>query len=132
MPGGTINLDGTTITAPAVADTPPPITIGSQVVTANAQDQYFVGSQTLTPGGAIDVSGTPVSLAPGGTQVVVGTSSVGLGPYIFGGLGARPSGGPGNGTAGTVPSLESADGALKGARWSVGALGVLMGLVVWL
>ena len=40
----------------------------------------MVGGQTLVPGGAaITVSGTPISLAPGATRVVIGTSTVPIG-----------------------------------------------------
>lgn len=74
----------------------PTVTIGSETVTANAQGQYIVGGQTLTPGGVITVSGTPVSLAPGASDVVLGTSTEGLGGAIMGGFGstAGAMGGP--------------------------------------
>ena len=51
------------------------------------------------------VGGTTVSLAPGATQAVVGSSTEGLAPYIAGGLGTA---GP-NGT-GTVQFLGGAEG----------------------
>ena len=48
------------------------------------------------PGGAITVLGTKVSLVPGDTAAVVGTSTEGLGPLITAGLGSGL--GNGNGT----------------------------------
>ena len=77
--------------AAAATDERQPLTIGSQVVTANSNSQYIIGSQTLTTGGLLSVSGTPVSLAPGATEVIIGSSTEGLGGYIISGLGAGPS-----------------------------------------
>lgn len=57
--------------------TSPPLTFDSQIYTANAAGAYIIGSQTLTPGGsAITVSGTRLSLAPSGTQIVIGSSTI--------------------------------------------------------
>jgi hypothetical protein len=51
---------------------PPMLTIGTETITANSQDQYVVSGQTLSPGGsAIIVAGTTISLAPSATAVVV-------------------------------------------------------------
>ena len=113
-PGGLITLSGTPISlAPSATALmigsstiplgssiilPPPLTIGSQVFTANSATQYIIGSQTLTPGGAITVLGTKVSLAPGDTAAVVGTSTEGLAPLITAGLGSGLGNGNGNGT----------------------------------
>lgn len=108
-PGGAITVSGTRIslaqnTAYAVVGSsteyfatnlPPTLTVGSQTITPDAQGRYIIGSQTLTPGGVINVSNTQISLASDGTDVVIGTSTEALGPYIIGGLG--PSG-VGNGT----------------------------------
>lgn len=82
--GGTKAIVGgtTQILEPAIPQaTPiaPVITIGTQIVTANTQGQYVVGSQTLIPGGAISVSGVPVSLASGGAYAVVGSNTETLG-----------------------------------------------------
>ncbi|KAL9617203.1 MAG: hypothetical protein Q9160_008008 [Pyrenula sp. 1 TL-2023] len=55
-----------TISASAIA-------LGSQAFTRSAAGGYVIDSQTLTPGGpAIAVSGTVVSLAAGGSTVVIG------------------------------------------------------------
>ena len=72
----------------------PPFTMGSQTVSANDKGQYIIGSQTLTAGGVVTVSGTPVSIGSSTTDVVVGSSTEALGPYIKGGLGAGPGAGP--------------------------------------
>lgn len=57
--------------------TPPPLTFHSQTYTANAAGVYVIGSQTLIPGSqAITVSGIPISLAPSGTQIVIGSSTI--------------------------------------------------------
>ncbi|CAD6578901.1 MAG: hypothetical protein ASARMPREDX12_009012 [Alectoria sarmentosa] len=131
----TLNLLSSTPTQ----TTPSAITIGSQTITANAQGQYIVGSQTLTPGGeivvgattapggSVAVGGTTVSLAASASQVVVGTSTEGLAPYIVGGLGTGPS----NGTGAVVPFLGSAERGRRrrgGLGWMAGLLG---GMVVW-
>ncbi|KAK3679516.1 hypothetical protein LTR78_001077 [Recurvomyces mirabilis] len=75
--------------------TPPPIIVGSSTITANSQSGYVIGSQTLSPGGsAITVSGTPYSLAPSATALIVGssteiaTSQGNMGSYIWAGIGA--------------------------------------------
>lgn len=109
----------------------PAITIGTQIITPNAQGQYLVGTQTLTPGGEIIVGGTTppggtaavaggttVSLAPSATQAVVGTSTEALAPYIAGGFGSGP-----NGTTGLVQFLGGGAGRKSkcwGSRYLVG------------
>lgn len=66
---------------------PGPITIGTQTLTPDSVSRYLIASQTLVPGGpAITVSGTPVSLAPSATAVVVGTSTSGYKYERVGGL----------------------------------------------
>ncbi len=54
--------------------------------------QYIVGSQTLTAGGVITVSGTRVSLAAGESDVVIGSSTEALAPYITAGFGVGTNG----------------------------------------
>ncbi|KAK0517451.1 hypothetical protein JMJ35_000606 [Cladonia borealis] len=137
-PGGLITLSGTPIslapsataliigsnTMPLNASPnvpPPPLTIGSQIFTANSATQYIIGSQTLTPGGVITVSGTRVSLAADDTAAVVGTSTEGLGPLITAGLGQGPGPSSGNGNGNRAPVSTG------GAR----VLGIC-GLAVWL
>ena len=141
-PGGVITVSSTTVSlasnrAYAVVGlktqslgitAPPALKIGSQTITANSADDFIVGSQTLTPGGVVVVSGTTISLASGGTEAVVGTSTVGLGPYIIAGLG-------GNGTANASTGLAFTGAAEQSQKrvWCSGIL-MIMGLVavVWL
>lgn len=84
---------------------------------------------TTAPGGTVAVGGTTVSLAPSGTQAVVGTSTEGLAPYIVGGLGTGP-----NGTGGVVGFLGGAEGRkgrVRGVGWT--AAGMMVGVVMlWL
>lgn len=113
----TLNLPS--LTATVTTTTPPAITIGTQTITPNAEGQYIVDGQTLTPGGEIvvggttapggtvAVGGTTVSLASSATQAVIGTSTEGLAPYIAGGLGSGPNG------TGVVPFLGMAGSKLK-------------------
>lgn len=64
----------------ALPSEPTPIlTIGSQIVTANKVSEYIFDSQTLIPGGpAVTISGVKVSLASGGSDVVVQRSTIDL------------------------------------------------------
>jgi len=124
-PGGVITVDGTrisltpsgteavvgTVTAhltsglvPAIT-APPGLTIGTQTITPNVQGQYVVGTQTLTPGGVITASGTRISLAPGGTQAVVGSITEQLTSGLVPALTAPP-----NLTIGTQAITPNAQG----------------------
>lgn len=51
------------------------MTFDGQTFTANAASDFVIDGQTLTPGGMITVSGTPISEAAGATDVVIGTST---------------------------------------------------------
>ena len=149
----TTNAQGSQITttipvvSPPVLDAapnptaPPAITIGTQVITPNAQGQYIVDGQTLTrggeivvggttaSGGTVVVGGTTVSLDASATQVVVGTSTEGLAPYIVGGLGTGPNSNNNNGT-GTAAFTGGAGGRVGSwglgwrCGWLVGVVGV--------
>ena len=73
------------------------------------------------------VGGTTVSLAASASQVVVGSSTEGLAPYIVGGLGTGPS----NGTGAVVPFLGGAERGRRrrrGLAWIVGSVG---GMLLW-
>ena len=69
------------------------ITFAGQIYTENGAGEFVIGGKTLTRGGEIVVSGTPVSFAAGGTDVIVGSSteSVGLGAWVMSGFGPRAS-----------------------------------------
>lgn len=94
-----------------VAMAPPAFTIGSETVTGNTQNQYLVDGQTLTPGGVVTASGTPISLAVSATEVIVGSSTQGLGGLIMSGLGGGPVGtiGVGGGIGGSGGGSGSAN-----------------------
>lgn len=56
-----IVIDGSTINLPPPSDPttiPATITIGSTVITQDVASDFIIGSQTLTPGGVLTVSGT--------------------------------------------------------------------------
>lgn len=54
----------------------PTLVIASSSITANTAGEYIVASQILSPGGQpITVSGTPISLAPAASALVVGSST---------------------------------------------------------
>jgi hypothetical protein len=93
-PGGIITVSGTTISlapgatqivingqtsflapgSPSPITNAPLLTVGSSTFTAAFGTAYVIGGQTLTPGGAVTVDGTTISLAPGATQLVYGNS----------------------------------------------------------
>jgi hypothetical protein len=59
----------------------PFVTLGDATATLTSGSLYVVGTQTLQPGGpAIPFSGTPVSLTPEATAVVIGSSTSNLVP----------------------------------------------------
>ena len=51
------------------------LTLGDSSITANSNSQFVIGGQTLTPGGTITVSGTPIQLGSDASSAVVGTST---------------------------------------------------------
>jgi len=110
--------------APSDLSALPPLIHDSSTLTANAASAYVIGTQTLSPGGpAITVSGTPLSLAPEGTALVVGTSTAaagtGLGNYIWSGLGGS---GTASGTVtGAVVFTGAADTKILPGRGKVAA-----------
>ena len=151
-PGGIITVSGTRISlSPSAPATPYAVigsstfqlapantvglhllTIGDQLYTANSLTDFVIAGQTLSPGGAITVNGTLISLPSDATDAVVGTSTVGVGGYILSGFnGDRGSGNGGNGSV--VQFLGGAKGGKDGlerarrATWL--AFGVVLGLV---
>ena len=98
-PGGSIKVSGTPISYPAGATAVvigtktlplsfgtlssgvrPIITFDGSTFTADASSDFIINGQTLTPGGNIDVSGTPISYPSAGAAVVIGTSTE---PFSF-------------------------------------------------
>ncbi|MCJ1482272.1 hypothetical protein MMC06_002435 [Schaereria dolodes] len=104
-------------------------TFAGQTVTANSASDFVIGTQTLVPGGpAITVSGTPISLAVAGTDVVVGsvTEGVGRATSTGGGLGGVIMSGIG-GTGFTGDGME-----VRVKWWWVpGLIAWWVGLLVW-
>ncbi len=68
---------------------PPTFTFNGATYTADSSSEFVIGSQTLSEGGVVTVGGTPISYAPNGGDVVVGTSTeaVGIGGLIMSGFG---------------------------------------------
>lgn len=138
-PGGTVIASGTTVALAADASqvvvgtsthglgviVPPAFTIGGETVTANAQNQYLVEGQTLTPGDVVTASGTMISLAASATDVVVGSSTQGLGGLIMSGLGGAPVGtiGVGGGAGGSAAGGGSANATGTGILGFTGGAG---------
>lgn len=73
--GGSVVVGSSTIPLARTANPLPSITFGGSTVTANSQSQLVIAGQTLSPGSVITVSGTPISLAPGASSVVIGGST---------------------------------------------------------
>ncbi|KAL8784852.1 MAG: hypothetical protein Q9195_008869 [Heterodermia aff. obscurata] len=56
------------------------ITFGGSTYTADAASDFVIAGQTLTPGGVITVSGTPISLDSGASIAIIGSSTETLAP----------------------------------------------------
>ena len=147
-PGGTITLSGTRISlspdktaliigtstenlSPTITK-PPTLTIGSQTITANSQNQYLIAGQTLTPGGVITVSGTRISLTPDETAVIVGTSTEALTTSSVGtGTGTGSNKGPTAFAPGSTSTGRSAGTRVQGQFWLEALIGLLgLGIVM--
>ena len=92
---------------------PPLLTIDGITYTPNSASDYIIASQTLIPGGPpITVSGTQLSLFPGASDLVIGTSTIdetaGLGGYIWSGIG-----GVGRPTPAITATTNTASGSSK-------------------
>lgn len=69
----------------ALVPLPPVLMIGTRIITADAQSQYIIADQTLTPGGpAIVISGTTLSLAPSAAALFVNGETSSLAPLLGG------------------------------------------------
>lgn len=108
------------------------------MLTTDATGKYIIASQTLTPGVAITVSRTPISLASSAsalvgssTEVLLGASTTGLAGLIMSAFGDPTGtttsvvGGKCTGpvfTRGTINNLQASLGAV------VGVLGFILAL----
>ena len=58
----------------------PDLIIGSQTLAPDSRGAYVISGQTLTPGGLVTFAGTPISLMPSASGVVVGSTTSWLVP----------------------------------------------------
>ena len=130
---------------PTVMPTLSPLTIDNSIYTANSASDYAVAGQTLSPGGpAITISGTPISLAPAASDIVVGTSTIaepGVGGYILSGIGGSVPNATATAMTGTPNAIASGIGIVPfagdaGARAQIRGfylvrLGIVVLCVVW-
>lgn len=94
----------------------PVVTFAGSTYTAKSSE-FVIHGQTLSKGSAITVSGTPISFAAAGTDVVVGSSTqaVDLGSYIMGGFRTGPAteDGPRSNSIGTPTPFMGSQPRLK-------------------
>lgn len=84
-PGGAAAVVGTSTqiltgvasiqTTPTLVQTTPALTFGGSTYSADQASRFVIASQTVAPGGIITVSSTPISIAPGATLAVIGSST---------------------------------------------------------
>ena len=72
--GSSTQFLGIASAKPSTAEAPV-LTLDGSTYTADASSDFVIASQTLTPGGIITVLGTPISLAQGAADAVVGSST---------------------------------------------------------
>ena len=58
------------------------LTLGDTSITANSNSEFIIAGQTLTPGGEITVSGTPIQLGSDASAAVVGSSTEPIGILV--------------------------------------------------
>ena len=84
--GGLTPAQGSSNTAqnvPHAVPATPVLTFAGSTYTANAASEFVVAGQTVTPGGVINIDNTPISIAPGASLAVIGSSTQSLvGPAI--------------------------------------------------
>ena len=68
------------ITQSQTAESPKVLSLAGQAYTFDLSSNVVIGSQTIRPGSAVTVAGTPISPAPSGSYVVVGSSIIPLTP----------------------------------------------------
>ena len=95
--------------------------------------QYIIAGQTLVPGGPpITVSGTRISLAPQATDIIIGTSTEGLGRLITAGVGATIPAGVNGPASATGPAIfQSAATRVDGRKRIVAVILIGWGLWDW-
>lgn len=91
------------LTTPAPASNPAILTFAGSTYTANSASQIIIAGQTLTPGGTITASGTPISMPQGANIAIIGTSTQTLA------------------TAPTVPTAEAPVITFEGSTYTADA-----------
>lgn len=95
--------------------TVPVITVNGSTITENTAGDFVIGTQTLMPGGPpITTAGTSIFFGPAGTNVVVGTSTLGIEDII-----SELDGGQTPTTTGLV-GTPFTGGARSGMHWNFG------------
>ncbi|KAE9375957.1 hypothetical protein N431DRAFT_464019 [Stipitochalara longipes BDJ] len=89
---------------------PPVATIGTTTVTANSDGIFIIGTRTLAPGQQITESGTLLSMASDGRELIIGSNTQVLDPAYAIGTQALSAGGAAVTFDGTVMSLMSGSG----------------------
>ena len=140
-PGGIVTVSGTPISYAAaesavvigsstesflyakITPTATLITFDGSTYTADASSDFVIKGQTLGLGGVITVSGTPISYASGGTDVVIGTSTeaVGIGGLIMSGFG-------GGGGPASTGAVSFTGGSVGQRKWSMALVGTAVAL----
>ena len=134
-PGQVITVSGTPISIPAAGasvlhsaltvlpmsadNRPTELASAGNLGSQQGASLVVIGSQTLTPGEVITVSGTPVSLAANPTEIVVGSSTQGLASYII------------NGFGGQNPTISTFKGRASRVRWDRTVLATSMIIGIW-
>jgi hypothetical protein len=159
-PGGVITVSGTTISlAPSASEVvingqtsslthafqpvitnAPLLTIGSNTFTALSGTTYVIGGQTLKPGAAITINGTTISLAPGATQLIYGSSGQTTTTALFPatttpsqsitGASTRASGNNGQATATDQRTGSASNTTSRLNLWSLSLFITALGLVL--
>ena len=116
-------IGGTTFSlSPTAAAKPlPSLTFGGSTITENTKSQFVIAGQTLSPGSAITISGTVISLAPDASDVVIGGSTAFL---------ANPTGSSSNVTSFTGAAASKRHGGKELATSMAAGMFIVLGAVM--
>ncbi|KAF1848876.1 uncharacterized protein K460DRAFT_375646 [Cucurbitaria berberidis CBS 394.84] len=107
----------------------PLLTIGSQTYTALSGTTYVIGGQTLTLGGTITVDSRTISLAPGATELIYGSSGHSTTTALFPATTTRSQ--SGTGTPGATTSQRQGSASKSGAQfWVVASFIAIVGILL--
>lgn len=114
-------LASATITPPST----PAMTFAGNTYTLDSASAFDIDGQTLTKGGAINLSGVALSYPNTGGDVIVGTSTEALGSVIMNGLSEGPSS-----TGSNAAAFSGGADHLGGLSWKmIGAVVGILGLI---